>query len=73
MERKKAWVWFKGGLNGGSWISGFMASEHEDGGLIIEKPDFITCRVPHWRVSFEAPNDDHSEPKIPPNPTWKYN
>ena len=26
MEKKKAWVWFKGGLKGGSWVAGFIAS-----------------------------------------------
>ena len=36
MERKKAWVWFKGGLKGGFWEGGFLASKCEKDGIIIE-------------------------------------
>ncbi len=37
MEKRKAWVWFKGGQAGGSWISGFVAKAHEKEGVIIER------------------------------------
>ena len=72
MERQKAWVWFKGGLNGGVWIPGFIASTDKKGGVFIEKVDFISCRVPEWRVRFEKPEDEKEGPEIPINPTWKY-
>ena len=31
--RTKVWVWFKGGLNGGEWRGGFVASTTEKGVL----------------------------------------
>ncbi len=72
MEQKKAWVWFKGGLNGGSWVSGFMASSDKEMGILIERTDFIKCRVPEWRVRFDEPEQESKGPKIPKNPIWKY-
>ncbi|WP_320667310.1 hypothetical protein [Prochlorococcus sp. MIT 1307] len=73
MEKKKAWVWFKGGLNGGSWVSGFIASNDDlQPGVLIEKADFVSCRVPEWRVSFDQPEHKKKSPEIPNNPTWKY-
>ncbi len=72
MERKKAWIWFKGGLDGGSWVSGFMASNDGKEGFLIERSDFVTCRVPEWRVKFEEPENLKEEPTIPKDPTWKY-
>ena len=72
MERKKAWVWFKGGLTGGEWVPGFMASSDKEIGLVIERTDFVTCRVPEWRVRFDEPTDDKKEPNIPKDASWKY-
>ncbi len=72
MKREKAWVWFKGGLNGGSWVSGFLASSTEEEGILIEKPDFISCRVPEWRVRFDLPENHLDGPSVPKNATWKY-
>ncbi len=72
MKRKKAWVWFKGGLSGGKWVAGFLASEDNGIGLLIEKADFISCRVPEWRVRFDEPVNEKESPKIPEDPTWKY-
>ena len=72
MERKKAWVWFKGGLTGGEWVSGFKAVSDEREGLLIERTDFVSCRVPEWRVRFTEPEDPKAKPQIPENPTWKY-
>ena len=72
MERQKAWVWFKGGITGGAWVPGFTASSCEEEGLLIEKSDFVSCRVPDWRVRFEEPENEKEGPEIPANPTWKY-
>ncbi len=72
MDKKKAWVWFKGGLKGGSWTSGFMASKKNDEGILIERADFISCRVPEWRVRFDEPINKEESPKIPKGAVWKY-
>jgi len=70
--KKKAWVWFKGGLKGGTWVSGFIASSDEKEGILIEKTDFVSCRVPEWRVRFDQPEFEKQSPEIPKDPTWKY-
>jgi len=72
MDRKKAWVWFKGGLTGGVWVSGFIASTNEKEGILIEKVGFVSCRVPEWRISFEEPKNEKEGPQIPKDPIWKY-
>ena len=74
MKKEKAWVWFKGGLNGGEWIGGFSASTSEDQeGVLIENIDFKTCRVPLWRITLTKPINDKEPPEIPDNAIWKYN
>ncbi len=71
-SKKKAWVWFKGGYKeNGKWISGFLATSDDEEGVLIEHPNFVTCRVPIWRVSFIEPPDETLEPQIPKNPSWK--
>jgi len=72
MDRQKAWVWFKGGLTGGKWVSDFIATRDEEEGVIIERPDFVRCRVPEWRVRFKEPEEEGKGPQIPSNPKWKY-
>ena len=72
MERQKAWVWFKGGLSGGKWVPGFIASTDSEVGILIERTDFVTCRDPEWRVRSNEPTNEQEKPKIPENPTWKY-
>ena len=72
MDRKKAWVWFNGGQRGGTWVAGFLASNDQEEGVLIERSDFVSCRVPEWRVRYEEPRDEKEEPQIPLNPTWKY-
>ena len=72
MKKEKAWVWFKGGLKGGSWIGGFIASSSEEGGIVIEHSDFRTCRVPSWRVIFKEPEDKSKGPSMPEGSNWKY-
>ena len=71
MEKQKAWVWFKGGLEKGEWISGFIATSDDNEGLLIERSDYVRCRVPEWRVRFQEPEDKKEGPQIPDNPTWK--
>ncbi len=72
MKHEKAWVWFKGGIKGGSWVEGFLASSCDEGGVIIERSDFVTCRVPEWRVSFQEIKDKKIPPEIPNDCIWKY-
>ena len=72
MNKEKVWVWFKEGSNGGSWVRGFLAHPSEEGGLVIERSDYVTCRVPEWRISFSEPDDINSKPEIPDNAIWKY-
>ncbi len=73
MEKKKAWVWFKGGIKGGQWVGGFMASNFiEEKGFLIEKSDYVSCIVPEWRISFEQPSSESQGPSIPKDATWKY-
>ncbi len=72
MGKEKAGVWFKGGLKGGSWEGGFLASKSEERGIKIERSDFVNCTVPEWRVKFEEPKDLLEEPEIPKGSVWKY-
>ena len=72
MKKEKAWVWFKGGLKGGRWEGGFLASDSEEEGILIERPDFIPCRVPEWRVQLKEPKDSKIAPDIPKNALWKH-
>ena len=61
MERQKAWVWFKGGLTGGEWIAGFLATRDEKEGFLIERADFVKCKDPEWRVLFTEPADKNRQ------------
>ena len=72
MKKEKVWVWFKGGLNGGEWVDGFVASSSEEGGFLIEKSDFVSCRVPEWRIKLGEPENKEIGPTIPKDATWKY-
>ena len=72
MDRVKVWGWFKGGLEGGYWMGGFLASKSLEGGFIIEKQDFVSCRVPDWRISLTEPKDLKVSPNIPEDALWKY-
>ena len=72
MKGEKVWVWFKGGKEGGFWEGGFTASKSPEGGILIERPDFISCRVPEWRLSFSEPNNIKIGPEIEEGSVWKY-
>jgi len=71
MEKKKAWIWFKRGESG-TWMAGFIASTDNQEGVIIERADFVKCRVPKWRVIYDEPKNEKQGPEIPQNSTWKY-
>lgn len=72
MNREKAWIWFKGGIEGGSWIGGFYATKTHEDGYIVERSDFKKCRLPDWRVKLKEPEDKNIEPIIPEKAIWKY-
>ncbi len=72
MDREKAWIWFKGGLKGGEWIGGFLATKSQEGGYIVERSDFVKCRLPEWRVIFKEPGNPNHPPLIPQEAEWKY-
>ena len=72
MEREKAWIWFKGGLKGGSWVGGFVATKSQEGGYLVERSDFVKCRLPEWRISLTEPLNLNQSPMIPKNAEWKF-
>ena len=41
------------------------------GGVRIEHHDYVTCRVPEWRVVFSEPADFLSPPSVPDDADWK--
>ncbi len=71
MIKESAWVWFKGGEKGGFWKGGFIATSDENDNVLIENTNFISCKVPKWRISLSEPEDITIGPNIPINPTWK--
>ena len=72
MNKEKAWVWFKGNLGNGYWMGGFIATSSPEGGIFIEKQDFVNCRVPEWIVSISEPIDKKAGPEIPEGAIWKH-
>ena len=48
-----------------------MASNSEAGGLLIQHPEFVDCRVPEWRVTTEEPTDMKKALAIPDQPVWR--
>ena len=70
--KEKCWIWFRGGLKDGSrWVSGWYGTPSALGGVRIENFDYVTCRVPEWRVAWEEPKDLKEAPVIPENAQWK--
>ncbi len=53
-------------------MSGWLGTLSQLGGIKIEHPNFVACRVPEWRVSFEEPSDLKLPPAIPEGATWKF-
>ncbi|MAR07503.1 MAG: hypothetical protein CL862_10410 [Cyanobium sp. NAT70] len=72
--RSRCWVWIKGNplKNESHWMSGWLGTLSQLGGIKIEHPNFVACRVPEWRVSFEEPSDLKLPPAIPEGATWKF-
>jgi hypothetical protein len=54
----------------GSWKAGFYGAPSILGGIRIESPDFVPCRVPEWRVLFKEPKNMKQTPNIPTG-DWK--
>ena len=72
MKTSKCWVWFKGSLNkGGYWKEGFTCTFDEKPGVLIERPAYVSCRVPNWRVLTKEPEDLLKSPLIPEKAIWK--
>ena len=72
MVRQKCWVWFKGGLKeSGRWVSGYVATSSEAGGVLIQHPDYVDCRVPEWRISTIEPVKLEQGPEVPANSEWR--
>tara|TARA_B100001175_G_scaffold286399_1_gene268073 strand:+ start:1741 stop:2004 length:264 start_codon:yes stop_codon:yes gene_type:complete len=69
---ERCWVWFKGDplKQDGSWKAGFYGAPSVLGGIRIESPDFVPCRVPEWRVLFKEPKNMKQTPNIPAG-DWK--
>ena len=72
MNKKPCWVWFKDGIDSkGHWEGGFTFTEDEEEGILIENHNYVSCRVPVWRISTTEPSDRYCPPEIPNNPNWK--
>ena len=70
--KKKCWVWCRNGLNQDScWKSGWTGSPSPLGGIRLESYDFVPCRVPEWRVSWDEPSNKGAGPDIPDGAEWK--
>ncbi|WP_353291841.1 hypothetical protein [Synechococcus sp. M16CYN] len=72
-SKLKCWVWLKGSSRQdcARWESGWVGIPSDLGGIRIEHPDYVSCRVPDWRVSWEEPADLKVAPKIPDDTQWK--
>ena len=67
----RCWVWFRGGLNQDPhWLTGFYGAPSVLGGIRIERSDYVACRVPDWRVTFEEPADMTIGPAVPEDGAW---
>tara|TARA_Y100001968_G_C19451722_1_gene769144 strand:- start:6027 stop:6251 length:225 start_codon:yes stop_codon:yes gene_type:complete len=71
--KSKAWVWFKGGIDGGEWIPGFTVSETAEDKFLIESNTYKKCTIPGWRIIYNEPENKHEGPIIPEGSIWKYN
>ena len=48
-----------------------MGASSSRGGIRIEHYDYVPCRVPGWRVSWEQPEDLSAPLEIPDGVQWK--
>ena len=69
----RCWVWFKGDplKYEGCWKPGWYGAPSVLGGIRIEHFDYVPCRVPQWRVTFNEPDDMDKPPEIPKGELWK--
>ena len=42
------------------------------GGIRFEHYDYVPCRLPKWRVSWDEPKDLKAAPEIPEGAEWKH-
>lgn len=72
MAKERCWVWFRNGLDeSGTWNSGWYGESAKRGGIRIENPSYVPCRVPEWRVAWKEPKDVSTPPEIPEGAEWK--
>ena len=74
-SKQKCWIWFKGDplkTDDGRWMSGWMGSVAPKGGIRCEHHDYVPCRLPQWRVSWDEPKDLKAPPEIPEGAEWKH-
>ena len=51
-------------------MNGFYGAPSVLGGIRIERSDYVACRVPDWRVTFEEPADMAVGPMVPKDGAW---
>ena len=70
--KERCWVYFKNGLGEkGTWNGGWYGTPSPLGGVLIENFDYVPCRVPEWRVSWEEPKEGKGAPDAPEGADWK--
>ena len=72
---QKCWVWFKGKPlepDSGEWKAGWYSSVAPLGVIRCEHFDYVPCRLPQWRVSWDEPKDLKAAPEIPEDAEWKH-
>ena len=71
--RERCWVWFRNNpLQTGDacWKSGWYGCKSPLGGIYVEHPDYVSARLPDWRVTFVEPDDMKKSPAVEDGP-WK--
>ena len=73
ISRDRCWIWLKNNplKDEAAWMGGWIASVSPLGGLLVEHPNYVTARVPDWRVSFKEPSDISQAPDMPPDAQWR--
>ena len=57
---QKCWVWFKGiplETDDGKWMGGWQGSVAPLDGIRCKHYEYVPCRLPQWRVSWDEPKD----------------
>ena len=72
---QKCWVRFKGNpleTDDGKWMGGWQGSVAPLDGIRCEHYEYVPCRLPQWRVSWDEPKDLKTPPEIPEGAEWKH-